>query len=379
MLPILVLSPLTLGAKGCNAGVVGDDCAEGLANAVCPSTGGRSGHTGGRQGTGGNTGSGGSTVGTVCGGLRPAGCGPGEFCNYPLAAHCGAADQTGVCESIPEACDAVLKPVCGCDDETYDNACEAALRGVSLSAEGECGGGRVVCGGLLGIGCARGEYCQFAPDAHCGAADQTGLCAPLAEICTEQYAPVCGCDGKTYGNDCFAARAGVSVQAPGECASPSDRPCGGRPPLDCAADEFCRYELGAHCGAADATGTCVTIPKACTQDVVPVCGCNGVTYSNECVAAMAGVSVSASGRCSMSPPGKVCGGLLGLACDQDQYCAYPLEAQCGAADQTGTCATRPEACTAHVDPVCGCDGKTYGNACNAANAGVAVAAMGACK
>jgi hypothetical protein len=42
--------------------------------------------------------------GPTCGGFSGETCDPGFFCNYPIDATCGNADQTGTCEAIPQMC-----------------------------------------------------------------------------------------------------------------------------------------------------------------------------------------------------------------------------------------------------------------------------------
>jgi hypothetical protein len=76
--------------------------------------------------------------------------------------------------------------------------------------------------------------------------------------------------------------------------------------------------------------------------------------------------------------GALCGSRGLQECGGGDYCDFSDDAQCGAADQPGVCVPRPEACIQIYDPVCGCDGVTHGNGCQAAAAGTDVAYAGEC-
>ena len=75
------------------------------------------------------------------------------------------------------------------------------------------------------------------------------------------------------------------------------RVCGGRGGALCGRGQFCNIPPENVCGAADGPGVCETIPDICTREFNPQCGCDGTTYNNPCMAAMAGVSIASAGEC----------------------------------------------------------------------------------
>ncbi|MEL6692302.1 MAG: Kazal-type serine protease inhibitor family protein [Pseudomonadota bacterium] len=77
-------------------------------------------------------------TGETCGGIAATQCPANFYCMQETGQCLEVMDGAGTCQPIPEFCTREYRPVCGCDGQTYPNACDAAANGVSVAIEGEC-------------------------------------------------------------------------------------------------------------------------------------------------------------------------------------------------------------------------------------------------
>lgn len=133
-------------------------------------------------------------------------CDTGDYC----AKATGDCDGEGTCTPRPSGCPDVWDPVCGCDGATYGNFCEAAAAGINVDHGGECAAADAC---HENVRCDSTHYCAKAT----GDCNGEGICTRRPDFCLDIYDPVCGCDGRTYGNACFAAAKGINVNHDGNC------------------------------------------------------------------------------------------------------------------------------------------------------------------
>jgi hypothetical protein len=223
------------------------------------------------------------------------------------------------------------------------------------------------CGGCSATPCEEAFFCET-PRGHCDVSTIVGVCLEVPTACPEILDPVCGCNGVTYLNNCLRRQARVALFHEGPCVTFCDGDSGSACPegTTCAA-------LPGHCDDTSDEGICVPIPDDCTEHHLPLCGCDGVTYANECALLEAGVRLDHFGPCEHP-----CTNDGSHPCGEGTFCELPPEV-CDHPEGEGICLPRPEACPQHYEPVCGCDGATYGNNCERMGAGVALLHHGECR
>ena len=401
-----------------------------LAIVGCEATPGGTGSGGG----GSTTDTGGATDSGSSGGVADSGASSSGAADAGGTSSSSGAADTGSTSSSSGAADAgSTSSSSGATDAGSTSSSSGATDAGNTSSSsgggdaGSSSGGGKSCNvgmGAPSLDCGKGNYCKLPAGSGC---QGKGMCSPKPKGCTKQYEPVCACDGKTYGNPCMADSVGVNIKSKGKCGTTNPCAtvkCGDSNP--CTQNtcnpktgkcEFPPVKDGTACDDGDkCTGKDQCMSGKCVGKKDPTCGpgccktdkdcktqlcvggLNGVCKDpkqlkpgqcwrndqctkGKCVGAVvcpcgaACFAPDKPGKCDATQP-KPCKAGVGVVsgCAATEFCAVPL----GKCTGDGVCAPKPQACTLQYDPVCGCDGKTHGNACGAASKGVNIKAKGKC-
>jgi hypothetical protein len=122
-------------------------------------------------------------LGHKCEGPEGLVCPDGKYCAAAKTSSCPGIETLGACRPIPEVCVDIYQPACGCDGQTYGNACRAAVAGVAIAHDGACA---PLCGGFAGLPCPGAGTCVDNATDACDPMEGDADCASLCQCDAQQ-------------------------------------------------------------------------------------------------------------------------------------------------------------------------------------------------